>query len=167
MIYLAGDCPLPTENSRLTTPRALFADDCFPNVHTFHINWKGSLAHIGMRSEIGPTLVMPEYPSVKTFICEIHPPTPAEVEMLFHHFNFPGLRHFTQKFTLALEEIQPGTETIGKLMQEQPMDWSTLETSTLDLTIEAIMVENVSICVCLPFKCMPSSRAYPEMHSCE
>jgi hypothetical protein len=161
LIYAAAECPLPTEKSHLASPRDLFTDDCFPNVHTFHIAWKGSLAEIGMGSGVGP---MPEIP-VKTFICEIDPPTQTEVEMLFHQFNFPDLRHFTQKFTLALEEVQPGTETIGKLMQQQPMDWATLETLTLDLTIEAIMVENVSICVCLPFKYIPLSRAYPEMHS--
>lgn len=130
MIYppANGCLATATENSMLTSPWYMFKDHSFPNVHTFHIKWVGSLARYGKLTGMCGGLYPPRdqtgYSSVQTFIFEIGWIEEAEVTMLFDHFKFPDLRNFTQKIgEIQHEEIEEECETLAAIMQKQPMNW--------------------------------------------
>jgi hypothetical protein len=151
MIYPAGTCPPATETNPRFAPSVLFERDHFPNVHTFHIQWAGSLAQNGAGNGLQLPWDPKGYPKMRNFILDIDFSSAGDMVALLQHFNFPNLTTFTQKISLGQQTVRFGCENLGKIMQMgMPMNWSSLKTLKLEMNINAGSVLDVSLCVCFP-----------------
>jgi hypothetical protein len=106
MIYPAGTCPPATETNPRFAPSVLFERDHFPNVHTFHIQWAGSLAQNGAGNGLQLPWDPKGYPKMRNFILDIDFSSAGDMVALLQHFNFPNLTTFTQKISLGQQTVR-------------------------------------------------------------